>query len=271
MLMARLETRAAVLETELRYAEKERQDAHLATQALLKLLVLYSKNVDIVSAKPQQSAAATGWKQYQQLKQECRRLRVQRSMLRRQATSVRSSRANDITGIHQFVNSKFASQSTPTVSSTKTFVASEPTLVKDKDDFDVEAKQEDAFESMGGLSKALQTEKDDMDDADMYAPWKFTPGDQFANSKPQFVHLFSNSEAKSKLKNVVKHSDLTAQNALAEPVGPEIVIANHVDAESKIEASNTVHNDEVAVVASNDQSEVALSSLQGMRIFYECV
>jgi len=260
MLMARLETRAAVLETELRHAKEEKQNAHLANQALLQLLVLHSSNVSVAQAKLPDPTLIAERKQHQNLKQECRRLRMQCSRLRRPAIIARSSQVQYIKELHQAVAShsvQSTSQSTPTVSSSETFVASQSNLRKDKDDFDVEIEQENVVE-ITTTPKNEYDELDEMDDADTYAPWKFIACEDVPPSKPQFVQRFISTQTEPKVEDIAEETILLVHKKSGNPGGLGLSVPTQARVRTGEEAFRTVK--EVEVVTSRQELPITAIS-----------
>jgi len=258
MLMARLQTRAAVLEMELRYAEKEKQNAHLANQALLQLLVRQSNNVNVAQAKRLPSNSVAERKRLQELKQECRRLRMQCSRLRRPMINAKSSQAKDVMTLHKPVTNHAAcstNRSTPTFSSSETLVASIPALTKDKDDFDVEIKEED-FVEIASTSKQEHDDLDDMDDADLYAPWKFARHDDASTSKPQFVERFSGSQTEAKVEDLSDEIATLTKTDSTKLKGLDLSIPSQAEVKSEAEALRAVM--EVEVVAKQHEFTVSV-------------
>lgn len=246
--MARLETRVAVLETELRHAEKEKQNAHLANQALLQLLVRQSNNANIAHPQCPPSTSIAERKHIQELKQECRRLRMQCSRLRRPMINVKSSQTKDVKELHKNATdhtAHYAKEATPTVSSSETIVAPVSALVKDKDDFDVEIKQED-FVEISSSSKQEYDDLDDMDDADTYAPWKFTRREDDSTSKPQFVERFTSMQTESKVEDIANETALITQEDSPKLKKLDLSVTTQAGVSNEARALRTVKEVEAA-------------------------
>jgi hypothetical protein len=93
MLVAQLQTRLAVVETELRHAEKERQETQVGTQMLLRLLasnnlapsMAHKTEVDVSAAQSSialQKQFHLVVKECERLRKKCRRLRVRNKIER---------------------------------------------------------------------------------------------------------------------------------------------------------------------------------------------
>ena len=175
MLVARLQTRLAVVETELRHAEKERQETLLGTQVLLRLLgsntaspgTIHNTEANVPFA---QSSSALH-KQFQlvvkeckRLRKKCRRLRVRNKIERTMETmkfkrrlsalgavSTESSNTNETTG----TGNTLTSPNDDIMQEEPSFHYDEPhDSVLDEDDFGHEFQRGEM-----------------LDDADTSAPW----------------------------------------------------------------------------------------------------